>query len=277
MISKNTSTFSLGLGSVGDSFSYPRRFLDSTSIGSSGTNTSDILSVGEEGEQTDYLTSLGCLSSYSADLGFRSLMSRMAALSQLSHTPTSSRLWRNYQHILKNLPTNPISKGLLSSTVGASMFNDVGHIGLSQDDLKNENELSSRLHVSNIPFCFRNTDLVLLFARVGSVHDAEVIFNQKGSKGFGFVTLGSSDEAAKARELLHGALVEGRRIEVNWAKAKVKPQQSVVRMTWKGGAGANAERDILEARANLAEAQLVVLKLQQIIQFSQESSSAHQF
>jgi len=235
------------------------------------------LSAGEEGEQTDYLSNLGCLSSYSADLGFRSLMSQMAALSELSHTPTSSRLWRNYQHILKNLPTNPISKGLLSSTVGASMFNDVGHIGLSQDDLKNENELSSRLHVSNIPFRFRNTDLALLFARVGSVHDAEVIFNQKGSKGFGFVTLATSDEAAKARELLHGALVEGRRIEVNWAKAKVKQQQSVVRMTWKGGAGPNAERDILEARANLAEAQLVVLKLQQIIHFSQESSIAHQF
>ena len=33
-------------------------------------------------------------------------------------------------------------------------------------------------------------------------------------KGFGFVTFASSDDADTAREKLHGAVVEGRKIEV---------------------------------------------------------------
>jgi RNA recognition motif-containing protein len=33
-------------------------------------------------------------------------------------------------------------------------------------------------------------------------------------KGFGFVTFASSDDADVAREKLHGAIIEGRKIEV---------------------------------------------------------------
>ncbi len=52
--------------------------------------------------------------------------------------------------------------------------------------------LSSRLHVSNLPFRFRYAELAMLFSTYGSVLDVEIIFNEKGSKGFGFITLGSS-------------------------------------------------------------------------------------
>ena len=49
-------------------------------------------------------------------------------------------------------------------------------------------DVSSRLHISNLPFRFRNPDLVVLFSKYGTVVDAEIIFNEKGSKGFGFVS-----------------------------------------------------------------------------------------
>ncbi|MEQ2236810.1 hypothetical protein ILYODFUR_016425, partial [Ilyodon furcidens] len=70
-----------------------------------------------------------------------------------------------------------------------------------------------RLHVSNIPFRFRDPDLRQMFGQFGKILDVEIIFNERGSKGFGFVTFETSADAEKAREKLHGTLVEGRKIE----------------------------------------------------------------
>lgn len=45
--------------------------------------------------------------------------------------------------------------------------------------------------------------------------DVEIIFNDRGSKGFGFITLADSDMALRARRDLNGKLIEGRKIEVS--------------------------------------------------------------
>ncbi|KAM9723007.1 RNA binding protein fox-1 homolog 1-like isoform 1-T1 [Menidia menidia] len=71
-----------------------------------------------------------------------------------------------------------------------------------------------RLHVSNIPFRFRDPDLRQMFGQFGKILDVEIIFNERGSKGFGFVTFESATEADRAREKLNGTIVEGRKIEV---------------------------------------------------------------
>ncbi|MGH0133883.1 UNVERIFIED_CONTAM: hypothetical protein FKN15_043854, partial [Acipenser sinensis] len=52
------------------------------------------------------------------------------------------------------------------------------------------------------------------FQQFGKILDVEIIFNERGSKGFGFVTFEAGEDAEKAREALHGSLVEGRKIEV---------------------------------------------------------------
>lgn len=44
--------------------------------------------------------------------------------------------------------------------------------------------------------------------------DAEIIFNDRGSKGFGFVTFANGDSALKARDELNGRVIDGRKIEV---------------------------------------------------------------
>uniref|UniRef100_A0A915A4M1 RRM domain-containing protein n=2 Tax=Ascarididae TaxID=6250 RepID=A0A915A4M1_PARUN len=72
-----------------------------------------------------------------------------------------------------------------------------------------------RLHVSNIPFRFRDPDLRAMFEKYGPVTDVEIIFNERGSKGFGFVTMEKAADAEKARQELHGSSVEGRKIEVS--------------------------------------------------------------
>ncbi|XP_051996375.1 RNA binding protein fox-1 homolog 2-like isoform X1 [Xyrauchen texanus] len=85
-----------------------------------------------------------------------------------------------------------------------------------------------RLHVSNIPFRFRDPDLRQMFGQFGKILDVEIIFNDRGSKGFGFVTFETSADAEKARERLHGTIVEGRKIEVNNATARVMTNKKLV-------------------------------------------------
>uniref|UniRef100_A0A6I8QW31 RNA binding protein fox-1 homolog 2 n=1 Tax=Xenopus tropicalis TaxID=8364 RepID=A0A6I8QW31_XENTR len=85
-----------------------------------------------------------------------------------------------------------------------------------------------RLHVSNIPFRFRDPDLRQMFGQFGKILDVEIIFNERGSKGFGFVTFETSADADRAREKLHSTVVEGRKIEVNNATARVMTNKKSV-------------------------------------------------
>ncbi|XP_031727802.1 RNA binding protein fox-1 homolog 2 isoform X4 [Anarrhichthys ocellatus] len=96
-----------------------------------------------------------------------------------------------------------------SSVVGSGGVGGGGSIG-DDSDAKGT---PKRLHVSNIPFRFRDPDLRQMFGQYGKILDVEIIFNERGSKGFGFVTFETSADAERAREKLHGTLVEGRKIE----------------------------------------------------------------
>lgn len=46
----------------------------------------------------------------------------------------------------------------------------------------NHESAPKRLHVSNIPFRFRDHDLKAMFEKFGPVTDVEIIFNERGSK-----------------------------------------------------------------------------------------------
>ena len=128
---------------------------------------------------------------------------------------------------------------------------------------RSPNDISSRLHISNLPFRFRNPDLVVLFSKYGTVVDAEIIFNEKGSKGFGFVSMSNPGEAAYARAVLQGAIVEGRRIDVNPATAKTMPRPvSALHMKPLQQQDVEGQRKLVEAQTRLAELQLALMTLQ---------------
>ena len=61
----------------------------------------------------------------------------------------------------------------------------------------------------------------MLFGKFGNVEDAEIIYNDKGSKGFGFVTMSRGKDADNALIRLNHSIVEGRIVEVNLATPKV--------------------------------------------------------
>ncbi|KAK2833836.1 hypothetical protein Q5P01_017725 [Channa striata] len=70
--------------------------------------------------------------------------------------------------------------------------------GGSAGDSSEAKGTPKRLHVSNIPFRFRDPDLRQMFGQFGKILDVEIIFNERGSKGFGFVTFENSADAEKA-------------------------------------------------------------------------------
>lgn len=82
------------------------------------------------------------------------------------------------------------------TTQGATPVN-VTTVALPSEAGKNQ---PKRLHVSNIPFRFRDPDLRAMFGQFGPILDVEIIFNERGSKGFGFVTFANSADADRTRE-----------------------------------------------------------------------------
>ncbi|XP_059537675.1 RNA binding protein fox-1 homolog 2 isoform X6 [Myotis daubentonii] len=117
--------------------------------------------------------------------------------------------------------------GSLTQTEGGAQTD--GQPSQTQSSENSESKSTpKRLHVSNIPFRFRDPDLRQMFGQFGKILDVEIIFNERGSKGFGFVTFENSADADRAREKLHGTVVEGRKIEVNNATARVMTNKKMV-------------------------------------------------
>ncbi|XP_022084758.1 RNA binding protein fox-1 homolog 3-like isoform X4 [Acanthaster planci] len=117
--------------------------------------------------------------------------------------------------------TPTFSQGEQAQTSQAPPSGEVGQATVPALPAAKPGETPKRLHVSNIPFRFRDPDLRVLFGPFGPIIDVEIIFNERGSKGFGFVTFQNSSDADRAREKLNGSIVEGRKIEVNNATARV--------------------------------------------------------
>jgi len=80
--------------------------------------------------------------------------------------------------------------------------------------------MGSKLYVGNLPFSITEQSLKDLFAGHGSVASARIITDRDTgrSKGFGFVEMGSDDEAQGAIESLNGQEYEGRKLVVNEAR-----------------------------------------------------------
>lgn len=82
--------------------------------------------------------------------------------------------------------------------------------------------MALKLYVGNLPYSVNDDSLKELFAAAGTVSSAMVIIDRMSgrSKGFGFVEMGSEDEAKGAIEMFNGKEVEGRKLTVNEARPK---------------------------------------------------------
>jgi RNA recognition motif-containing protein len=75
---------------------------------------------------------------------------------------------------------------------------------------------NSKLFVGNVSWGTTDDSLKAFFEQVGTVVEAKIIIDRRTgrSKGFGFVTMSSPEEANKAVAELNGQDLDGRQIKV---------------------------------------------------------------
>nr|P28644.1 RecName: Full=28 kDa ribonucleoprotein, chloroplastic; Short=28RNP [Spinacia oleracea] len=86
----------------------------------------------------------------------------------------------------------------------------------------------AKLFVGNLPYDVDSEKLAGIFDAAGVVEIAEVIYNRETdrSRGFGFVTMSTVEEAEKAVELLNGYDMDGRQLTVNKAAPRGSPERA---------------------------------------------------
>ena len=84
--------------------------------------------------------------------------------------------------------------------------------------------MAAKLFVGNLSFNATTADLETLFGQAGTVSSVSIISDKSTgqSRGFGFVEMGSNQEAQAAIERFNGYDLQGRALTVNEAK----PQES---------------------------------------------------
>ena len=82
--------------------------------------------------------------------------------------------------------------------------------------------MGNKLYVGNLGYNVGDNELQELFSSFGTVSSAKVITDRDSgrSKGFGFVEMGSNEEAEAAIAGLNGKEIDGRALTVNEARPK---------------------------------------------------------
>ena len=95
--------------------------------------------------------------------------------------------------------------------------------------------MGNKLYVGNLPYSYRDNDMLQAFSAFGTVNSAKVMMERDTgrSKGFGFVEMGSPAEAQAAIEGMNGQSMGGRSVVVNEAR----PMENRPRGFGGGGGG----------------------------------------
>jgi RNA recognition motif-containing protein len=82
--------------------------------------------------------------------------------------------------------------------------------------------MASKLYVGNLAYSVTNADLESLFSQAGAVESVAVITDKFSgqSKGFGFVEMADSADAARAIEQFNETELKGRNIKFNEARPR---------------------------------------------------------
>lgn len=94
-----------------------------------------------------------------------------------------------------------------------------GETGEEEGGEYSEPPEDAKLFVGNLPYDVDSQRLAEMFEKAGVVEVAEVIYNRETdqSRGFGFVTMSTVEEAEKAIEMFHRYDINGRLLTVNTA------------------------------------------------------------
>jgi RNA recognition motif-containing protein len=119
-------------------------------------------------------------------------------------------------HFLECLPT------FSAGTTAAFTRDPESETAGRNECFQKETPMSKKLYVGNLGYNVTSADLQALFTPHGTVQSAQVIEDRDAgrSKGFGFVEMGSDEEASKAITALNGQMHGERALTVNEAKPR---------------------------------------------------------
>ncbi|EAY07811.1 hypothetical protein TVAG_312100 [Trichomonas vaginalis G3] len=104
---------------------------------------------------------------------------------------------------------------------------------------KTETPKGVSIHIGNIPFELTEPKLKEIFGKFGEVLSSKIPTNQANrSKGYGFVSFALKEDAQKAIDSMNNTELDGRKIEVEFAKGDQKQPRSDRR-----DRGSRGERD----------------------------------
>ncbi|OGD87032.1 RNA-binding protein [Candidatus Curtissbacteria bacterium RIFCSPHIGHO2_01_FULL_41_11] len=80
--------------------------------------------------------------------------------------------------------------------------------------------MAKKLFVGSLPYATTSDQLREIFAKAGTVVEANVVMDKMTgrSRGFGFVEMSTDEEAKKAVDSLNGTEIDGRKIFVSEAR-----------------------------------------------------------
>jgi cold-inducible RNA-binding protein len=80
--------------------------------------------------------------------------------------------------------------------------------------------MGTRLYVGNLPHDASDETLRAAFSEFGEVAEVQVVIDRYSGRprGFAFVTMATSDQAARAASKMNGATIDGRPVRVHEAE-----------------------------------------------------------
>jgi cold-inducible RNA-binding protein len=100
-----------------------------------------------------------------------------------------------------------------------------------------EEKMETKIYVGNLSYETSESDLRSLFAQSGTVNEVILIKDRDtgSSKGFGFVTMNSEEEANKAIQQFNGQTLGSRELKVNIARPREERSRSGYDSNGSGG------------------------------------------
>ncbi|KAJ4868082.1 hypothetical protein Rs2_18548 [Raphanus sativus] len=103
-----------------------------------------------------------------------------------------------------------------------------------EEDVKQTTQASGeegRLYVGNLPYTITSSELSQLFRQAGTVVDVQIVYDKvtDRSRGFGFVTMGSIEEAKEAIQMFNTSQIGGRTVKVNFPEVPRGGEREVMR------------------------------------------------
>ena len=97
--------------------------------------------------------------------------------------------------------------------------------------------METKIYVGNLSYETSESDLRSLFAQVGTVNEVILIKDRDtgSSKGFGFVTMSSQEEAEKAIKQFDGQSLASRELKVNIARPREERSRGGYNSSGSGG------------------------------------------